>query len=497
MGGNLLRTQFRQFARFAVRHPTVAGFGLLIAATLLLHLGWGWSTARTLASQNAAIAAVGLPVGPGDLTIADVPPDDDAWPLIRKAVSLDNRMSPSNSNFSYPQSPPFGPAWEQSASASETANAGVFAIAREMRTRSRIKIRDAWPSPLINAAFTSYTNARQIANTVGDGALLLHVRGNDREAVERLLDLMHLADLVQQDETLVGQLVATGLGAMACARVMVVAPELAVEDAEVRRNVSLLIDQLLGESPKSVHFRNAFAFERVFGIDFYNLIAKDVKMLRPLAEQEMARHNARQEVIRQAALARTAPAAMRILQQIPEPPKKVDPALARTMGQVVRPEDLPRYSRWFAPSYDVSLRQVFVQHFRSLAERRMTAIALAIRLYRVDNAGRWPARLDELTPKYLPAIPADPFHEDGRQVGYVVLKGGLPNGGDRPLLFVDAGDVIDGAIDAEPMIGWQQDPKGRDPRVEVRQYRDLARWAPQVRRIDKIMQDEAAEELRK
>lgn len=47
-----------------------------------------------------------------------------------------------------------------------------------------------------------------------------------------------------------------------------------------------------------------------------------------------------------------------------------------------------------------------------LARRRMAAVALAIRLYEIDH-GHWPTKLEDLVPKYLPAVPDDPFLPPG------------------------------------------------------------------------------------
>ena len=66
-------------------------------------------------------------------------------------------------------------------------------------------------------------------------------------------------------------------------------------------------------------------------------------------------------------------------------------------------------------------------HFRGLAIRRMAATALAIRLYQLEH-GRRPAKLADLVPKYLPAVPLDPFAAAGRPIGY------LPKA-PRPLLY--------------------------------------------------------------
>ncbi len=47
----------------------------------------------------------------------------------------------------------------------------------------------------------------------------------------------------------------------------------------------------------------------------------------------------------------------------------------------------------------------------------MAAVALAIRLYEIDH-GKRPAKLAELVPKYLQAIPADPFSPQDKPIGY-------------------------------------------------------------------------------
>jgi hypothetical protein len=60
-----------------------------------------------------------------------------------------------------------------------------------------------------------------------------------------------------------------------------------------------------------------------------------------------------------------------------------------------------------------------IVEFRARCERRMAAIALAIRLYRIDHSDAWPVTLDELVPNYLQSLPADPFRADGKTFGYV------------------------------------------------------------------------------
>ncbi len=71
--------------------------------------------------------------------------------------------------------------------------------------------------------------------------------------------------------------------------------------------------------------------------------------------------------------------------------------------------------------FDQTSRPQFLDgHKQVLAARRAAALKLAARLYEAD-AGRLPAKLGELVPRYLPAVPADPF--DGRPFRYRVSAG--------------------------------------------------------------------------
>ena len=53
------------------------------------------------------------------------------------------------------------------------------------------------------------------------------------------------------------------------------------------------------------------------------------------------------------------------------------------------------------------------------AVTHVAATQLAIRLYAVDHDGRLPTSLAVLVPKYLSAVPTDPFAPLGTPIGYV------------------------------------------------------------------------------
>lgn len=69
----------------------------------------------------------------------------------------------------------------------------------------------------------------------------------------------------------------------------------------------------------------------------------------------------------------------------------------------------------YAPAVSKHLRL----YFTVLANRRMSAVALALRLYAADHGGKRPATLDALVQeKYLPAVPEDPL-SDSHAIQYL------------------------------------------------------------------------------
>src|SRR5262249_34918181 len=151
-----------------------------------------------------------------------------------QASQLDDGSAPANGNLDYPNYPPFGPEWEGAARASEQTNAPVFKLMREARARPRAQLHGPYTTPLLKTALPSFTGLRRVATTLGDGADWRHATGDDVEAVQRLLDMLHLARSIHQDDTVVGQLVAIGVTALQNVRAQQIAPGLRLDSPNVR-----------------------------------------------------------------------------------------------------------------------------------------------------------------------------------------------------------------------------------------------------------------------
>jgi hypothetical protein len=101
--------------------------------------------------------------------------------------------------------------------------------------------------------------------------------------------------------------------------------------------------------------------------------------------------------------------------------------LSRTLGALKRGEPAPRLSRgWFRRWFDRPAVWNSLELLPEAEPLRTTQrqwlvylescrLSLALRAFR-EAHGRWPNRLEELVPEWLPAVPADPF--GGRPFGY-------------------------------------------------------------------------------
>lgn len=393
------------------------------------------------AETDAAAEQAGLE----SFQIEQVPDDENAWLILQKAAQATQTGvdSPASSNLTYPPYPPYGDEWLAMARESEAAHVEAFRLAREARSLPRSMVRSELPASPDDLGLRSYNPIRQLANLLGDSALYCYVQGNDAESIERLLDLLHLAKSLRADPLLVSQLVAIGIDALATHRTQVIAGGL------------------------------RFGAEQIANPPIEQVRA----LIRTLLDDDDF-----QERMRQTLYAEHALLSLRAdgPGDIPQPQRALlEATLAVTVDALARgnlPDTLNRLKDRPMPNLGVS-DQLFIAYYRTIGDRRMAAVSVAAQLYRADH-GVWPETLDQLVPDYLPDLPRDPFRNDGQAIGYVIVKDGLPDGRDRPLVYVDSGDAED-AISDKPMYGWQTDPRvetGARRRPDIRQYRDLADW---------------------
>ena len=452
----------RRISRWPLDHKLVMLPALLLMM-LLLRLLWGVAVHSQLESQLRGLRVRGEPIDPSQITHQIIPDADNAVPLYRQALKamVEGIDSPRNSNLEYPDYFPRPADWMKLAQASEKAHAPVFALTRAARQRSRAQF-DTSPNDDVDLRYLG--DLRNFANTIADSAEYSHLQGNDAEAVERLRDVLHISRTLQADDYLISWLVGVGIEGLACNSTQLIAPDLSVRNVNVRP----LIEELLDEKPYGEAQKRKLLNERIRRIHRYTKSAQRDWLLAPLADRDLIRELSSFEIFLQAADSTNFAEAQVILKRRPDDIQQIR---ARSYGPYFA--YIPRYSRWFDVGND--LAPWFDRSYRIIAERRLTAVALACQLYRADH-GQFPQSLDQLVPTYLPAIPRDPFFSDGRPIGYAIKTHSPPQTGPRPVLYFDPGGG-DFGLKAEPHYSWYAPPVRGAP---VRQYRDISRFAPPV-----------------
>ena len=482
-------------------HWFAAFAGVVVALAIVLRIAWGWDTSRRLDAALDDVRRRGEPLALADFVREDLPPSENAWAEYAeaaRAVATSAALPPSQSNFQYPAYAPRGVRWEALAAESEKVNAPSISAARRARLFNRLQFPQQGPGQTFRR---EWIDARALANVLGDGAEYAHLRGDDAEAVERLLDGMHLGRLVRQDPSIMSQLVGIGINALTLDEAKQVIPTLNLSGDRTGNPASpaqarLLLAALLDETENRQSFVRCLHFERVIQIDALKRAAGETWAIRPAADATALRWVNDFDVLIRSAGRENGRQARNTLRRIAANRWGIEDSYP--VPRLSRDRSTPRYSQWFDEFVGAGPggpARSLEQFHRESMERRLTAVMLAARLYHHDH-GRWPDDATGLVPGYLDAVPADPFREDGGPLGYVVLRATLPDGADRPLVFSDAGDAggnSAGAIDDEPMYGWQQGWRGEPglPYRELRQYRDVSFWQPKTRRFDGARRGEA------
>jgi RNA polymerase sigma factor (sigma-70 family) len=115
---------------------------------------------------------------------------------------------------------------------------------------------------------------------------------------------------------------------------------------------------------------------------------------------------------------------------------------------------------------------------RVSAEDSLAAMSLACHVFQFDK-GRWPDSLDELVPAYLPRATIDPWGDGKQTLGYALIKGGRPDGSDRPLVFSRANSsdgllYLANQVEYAFYFGDGTDRQGK----QGGEFRDVSRWEP-------------------
>jgi hypothetical protein len=264
---------------------------------------------------------------------------------------------------------------------------------------------------------------RNVAELCRLASLHERINGNHAAAMEYLRDAMVVGRAVDRQPFYVGHLVAVAVNAMAAANLGDMAPELKIKagpddgagGAATPEQVRAAIAELLDDRSLEAGIRQGIRGERVGLLDTARLLADRKLDLNTVAGGGgMAPPLPRPMILADA----------RIMAQYMTDVQKAYagatdfPTYAKA-GPPIPPEiDKNRTFHLLAATLLPASDAFVVQQYRVLADRRLAATALALRLYAAEHAGNYPESLDELVPNYLPALPKDPFATGGKPLSY-------------------------------------------------------------------------------
>jgi hypothetical protein len=427
----------------------------LIFVTCLALLYWAWTahSKRQFAAAIADVQARGEPIFPQDFDPPALPDGQNAATLLLEAAQ---RFKP-NENWAdaLPQKARDS-VLNEPAPELGRADLAIVAqvVARQDATlrlirRARLHCGDAdWGlrprRRLISVMLPHLNPQREMATLLTVAALHHHARGDEREALEICRDLVRQGEFIGRYGPLdIVQVVAHRPTNRAGVVVEQIAPTLKLPDDPTRQTAAVLIAELLDERVEAANWLHTAQMQRAFAIDvFASHIEGQGFFPEPMYRLDAARTLRGREADVAAARCASYQDAIAILPEREPPWEKVDkrtiPRWRQPFGSHYPPR-LERGARMLS-LIESNRRSIAQSYYLCLLDGRAAAVRLAARLHQLDHAGRMPATWDDLVPKYLPAVPRDPFapaaaplrfirRADGQLIVYSVGRDGVDNGG--------------------------------------------------------------------
>jgi hypothetical protein len=415
----------------------VVGMILVLALVLATRFGTVWIADRQMNQLLADLKAQGLPTRPEDLQPPAVRDADNAALVWQQAFNLVDQTvnSPRTSYLGAVESgwyPPYTWRWHQLVNANEKANGPAMALALKAAQLPSADWGTQFVSPLADIRFNYFRPTRDMARRLIDSAEADLIRGDARTGLQKVRATLRLASHCRADPLLIPQLVGNGIDALT--------------SSAVRRHVRSISLQPTANGLSTDEFRELIHL-----------------LLEPSAERSMVRGLASEIVdqretfegvskgwLTQAVWTRSRDRQLRdqhkIWQVSQMPPGPEHTAALDAIEQNIE-DDAHRPSRHLESVYASEPDGLLRTYSSVRAQRRVLAIALAVRWYGLEHGG-YPESLDILVPRYLPAIPENPFAPTPFE--YQKIKAGRPDGGDRPVLYIDLGDGVRGTLPALP-----------------------------------------------
>ena len=452
----------------------------VVTAAVVMYRSWGDRAQHRLDVEELALAAAGEPTSAAWLAPAGLPDADNAAVDLRAAAAVVRGAAGGERAVSL--------AWDTEPAPPLTAEeagrirsvVGPRRDALRLVRSARSKGRAQWPADSTTLPWprdmSEVDAQREVASLVYLAALDEDDRGHSAEALEYVRDVLFISRAVDEMPSLAAHGRSSHMAESAALRLAEIACGLRIatgdhqDDARAATvaQVRALIAELLDDTPYRNGLRRAFRGDRIRLLattrgladgratlnDFIGGRPSDYAADHDLGDRAARvaveardwffRHGWRPMIFDDGVLVlRHATGAMWAALESADLPSAV-------AGRGDWPDEI-QGSAWrevrHAPARMMlpCLNVTVVSHYRAAAARRLAAVALAVRWCALEHGGALPARLEDLVPRYLPLVPADPLCSGTPALRYVP-------GAARPVVYsVGRNGTDDGGVGHDPL----------------------------------------------
>jgi hypothetical protein len=400
--------------RLVVIVVLVVGVGVPVGLSI-----WGNVEQHRFRITMDRLHAAGEPITPDQLPADSLPDDQNASLDYQAAAHLVATTRPSWKSFDLSTDgsylyPPSDKA-RKNIGLIVTENNAALLRAASARGKQSGSWHDPFNAPTITIfAKLDFGSVRDLANLLWLESMDAHLRGDDRQALNSLTDLLALADASEKRPTLIAHLVADGIVNLAGTGIAILSPDITVDkNGATRSQITALILLLQDEKPMQTGTALAWRTERMAVLEtMENLLdgkwsdpaqnstgnpapadlAKLRLLMAPIVYNDARLSAEHFQGVMQAASAPDWPAAQH---QMPT-------ALPTLINS-------HRYYHLLAGILIPNFKNAVETEYGAKSVRRLAAVALAARLFAADHGGQLPRSLKDLSPMYLPGIPIDPM----------------------------------------------------------------------------------------
>lgn len=427
------------------------------------HFAWSIYAQHQFEAMLTRSQDAELPVTLADFNAQPPPSDDSALGLIRQA----HAALPMNLYVCSHRERRNGEIDWDAAEYSTRQSARALNLARQAREHEVQGWGNLPRSPFLTGLLSTLSNHRTLSRAQSMAAYLACRRGDGREAVELAHDIYVSARAVSRDPPMyMTYNVSVGIDSLAAAVLEHVLPTLDARDANTRSALLSLQTRLQDEASLHHDYQLSVCGDRAGLLDTVTALIDGT--LRPsalpvsmspspaifdpvqrwivgpswrlyavsIAESYHRRIVAAEDAAYPVGIAsiRYLPVDIHASDDIMRRVNRVPNALAELFYR--------------DPAID------FAMYTHVIASHRLATAAIAVRLHECDH-GRRPTTLAELVPDYLPAVPIDPFVDDGAPLRY------LPDA-EPPMLYSVGRDGIDDGGGVLSARGFGSSPHDRD-----------------------------------